>query len=92
MYTRLVPSKSFHTLEHCQEVHVYLTAALFLQVSTIKYGRDPLKYDRHFDHASSLQWSTPVLQKLEVPVDVDGNPWPLDENGKPIEREYHPYS
>jgi hypothetical protein len=36
------------------------------------------------------QWSTPVLQKLEVPVDVDGNPWPLDESGKPIEREYHP--
>eukprot|EP00240_Pyramimonas_obovata_P011745 CAMPEP_0118952246 /NCGR_PEP_ID=MMETSP1169-20130426/54524_1 /TAXON_ID=36882 /ORGANISM="Pyramimonas obovata, Strain CCMP722" /LENGTH=125 /DNA_ID=CAMNT_0006899449 /DNA_START=36 /DNA_END=410 /DNA_ORIENTATION=+ len=32
-------------------------------------------------------WSTPVLQKLEVPVDVDGNPWPLDENGKPVERE-----
>ena len=31
-------------------------------------------------------WSTPTLEKLEVPVDVDGNPWPLDEEGKPIEK------
>jgi hypothetical protein len=30
------------------------------------------------------QWQTPVLAKLEHPVDVDGNPWPLDEEGKPI--------
>eukprot|EP00854_Cymbomonas_tetramitiformis_P020325 gene20325-24341_t len=29
-------------------------------------------------------WSTATLQKLDVPVDVQGNPWPLDENGKPI--------
>merc|ERR1712032_1360764 len=29
-------------------------------------------------------WSVPKLEKLEVPVDVNGNPWPLDEAGKPI--------
>lgn len=32
-------------------------------------------------------WSTPTLEKLEVPVDVDGNPWPLDAEGKPIINE-----
>jgi hypothetical protein len=30
------------------------------------------------------QWQQPVLMKLERPVDVDGNPWPLDAEGKPI--------
>jgi hypothetical protein len=29
-------------------------------------------------------WSVPTLQKLDFPVDVDGNPWPLDAEGKPI--------
>ncbi len=29
-------------------------------------------------------WSVPTLQKLDVPVDVDCNPWPLDADGKPI--------
>merc|ERR1712118_631912 len=29
-------------------------------------------------------WSAPVLKKLDVPVDPDGNPWPLDAEGKPI--------
>jgi len=29
-------------------------------------------------------WSTPQLRKLDVPVDKDGNPWPLDGNGKPV--------
>lgn len=29
-------------------------------------------------------WSVPQLEKLEHPVDPDGNPWPLDENGEPI--------
>lgn len=29
-------------------------------------------------------WSTPQLRKLDKPVDVDGNPWPLDANGNPI--------
>ncbi|GHP09893.1 hypothetical protein PPROV_000862800 [Pycnococcus provasolii] len=29
-------------------------------------------------------WSEAHLQKLDVPVDVDGNPWPLDDEGKPI--------
>ena len=24
------------------------------------------------------------LERLEVPVDPEGNPWPLDEHGKPI--------
>jgi len=30
------------------------------------------------------EWSKPQLVKLETPVDVDGNPWPLDNEGKPI--------
>mmetsp|Transcript_35754 Transcript_35754/g.43160 ORF Transcript_35754/g.43160 Transcript_35754/m.43160 type:complete len:124 (+) Transcript_35754:128-499(+) len=29
-------------------------------------------------------WSVPVLEKLQVPVDHKGEPWPLDDNGKPI--------
>lgn len=29
-------------------------------------------------------WSHPQLERLEVPVDPEGNPWPLDEHGKPI--------
>lgn len=29
-------------------------------------------------------WSTPQLRKLDKPVDVEGNPWPLDANGNPI--------
>ena len=28
--------------------------------------------------------------KLEVPVDVDGNPWPLDKDGKPIVEDTTP--
>ena len=28
--------------------------------------------------ARSSQWQAPVLTKLEVPVDMAGNPWPLD--------------
>ena len=32
-------------------------------------------------------WSSPQLVRLDVPVDPEGNPWPLDEDGKPIERE-----
>ena len=32
-------------------------------------------------------WSSKMLVKLEKPVDVDGNPWPLDANGKPILKE-----
>ena len=35
----------------------------------------------------AAQWQQPVLMKLEVPVDVDGNPWPLDKDGKPIVEE-----
>merc|ERR1711977_192876 len=30
------------------------------------------------------EWSKPQLVKLDKPVDVDGNPWPLDNQGKPI--------
>ena len=26
----------------------------------------------------------PQLRKLDKPVDVEGNPWPLDANGQPI--------
>merc|ERR1711994_34737 len=29
-------------------------------------------------------WSVAKLEKLEVPVDVQGNPWPLDKEGNPI--------
>merc|ERR1712188_74769 len=29
-------------------------------------------------------WSKPQLVRLDKPVDVDGNPWPLDNQGKPI--------
>eukprot|EP00890_Picochlorum_soloecismus_P006127 jgi/Picsp_1/6515/NSC_03859-R1_protein len=29
-------------------------------------------------------WSTPQLRKLDTPVDVNGNPWPLDAQGNPI--------
>merc|ERR1712017_49788 len=29
------------------------------------------------------EWSKPQLVKLDKPVDVDGNPWPLDNQGKP---------
>lgn len=29
-------------------------------------------------------WSVPKLEKLEVPVDVQGNPWPLDNEGRPV--------
>lgn len=32
-------------------------------------------------------WSQPQLEKLEVPVDHEGNPWPLDKEGKPILKE-----
>ena len=32
-------------------------------------------------------WSQPQLVKLDKPVDVDGNPWPLDDEGKPILKE-----
>ena len=32
-------------------------------------------------------WSAATLMKLIVPVDVDGNPWPLDKDGKPILKE-----
>ena len=30
------------------------------------------------------EWSKPQLVRLDKPVDVDGNPWPLDAQGKPI--------
>jgi len=31
-----------------------------------------------------VQWQQAVLQKLEKPIDMQGNPWPLDADGKPI--------
>eukprot|EP00887_Chlorella_sp_A99_P007993 scaffold12.g7993.t1 len=43
------------------------------------FGR-PVEWAMVKDHA----WSTPQLRKLDAPVDVDGNPWPLDAEGKPI--------
>lgn len=32
-------------------------------------------------------WSQPQLMHLEVPLDHEGNPWPLDDKGKPILKE-----
>ena len=51
--------------------------------------RFSVNFDRpiEFGMVKKYPWSTPTLQRLEVPVDVDGNPWPLDENGKPILKE-----
>ena len=43
------------------------------------FGR-PVEYALVKDHA----WSTPQLRKLDRPVDVEGNPWPLDAAGNPI--------
>ncbi|KAL4436801.1 hypothetical protein ABPG75_003940 [Micractinium tetrahymenae] len=43
------------------------------------FGR-PVEYALVKDYA----WSTPQLRKLDQPVDVDGNPWPLDAQGNPI--------
>ena len=43
------------------------------------FGR-PIEYGMVKQHP----WSVPTLQKLDFPVDVDGNPWPLDAEGKPI--------
>ncbi|PRW57736.1 hypothetical protein C2E21_3641 [Chlorella sorokiniana] len=43
------------------------------------FGR-PVEYALVKDYA----WSTPQLRKLDVPVDVDGKPWPLDASGNPI--------
>ena len=40
----------------------------------------PVEWALVKDHA----WSVPQLRKLDAPVDVDGNPWPLDAEGKPI--------
>ena len=51
--------------------------------------RFSVNFDRpiEFGMVKKYPWSTPTLQRLEVPVDVDGNPWPLEENGKPILKE-----
>ncbi len=43
------------------------------------FGR-PVEYALVKDY----DWSTPQLRKLDQPVDVDGNPWPLDAQGNPI--------
>jgi hypothetical protein len=32
-------------------------------------------------------WSQPQLMHLETPLDHEGNPWPLDDKGKPILKE-----
>ena len=52
-------------------------------------ARFNVNFDRpiEFGMMKKYPWSTPTLQRLDVPVDVDGNPWPLDENGKPILKE-----
>ena len=55
---------------------------IFISRAQKNFGR-PIEYGM----VKKYPWSTPTLQKLEVPVDVDGNPWPLDENGNPILKE-----
>ena len=40
--------------------------------------------DADAPNVSCAQWQAPVLMKLEKPIDTAGNPWPLDEAGKPI--------
>ncbi|CAG9463670.1 unnamed protein product [Pedinophyceae sp. YPF-701] len=43
-------------------------------------------FNRPVEYAmvKDFPWSTPALRKLDRPVDVKGNPWPLDSEGKPI--------
>mmetsp|Transcript_42107 Transcript_42107/g.51095 ORF Transcript_42107/g.51095 Transcript_42107/m.51095 type:complete len:124 (+) Transcript_42107:158-529(+) len=43
-------------------------------------------FNRPIEYAmvKKYPWSMPVLEKLEVPVDPKGNPWPMDNRGKPI--------
>ena len=43
------------------------------------FGR-PVEWGLVQDHA----WSTPQLRQLEVALDVDGKPWPLGADGKPV--------
>jgi hypothetical protein len=51
------------------------------------------RFKKNFDkpvewaYMQKYPWSSKMLVKLEKPVDVDGNPWPLDANGKPILKE-----
>jgi len=33
--------------------------------------------------AKRYPWQEAILIKQQVPTDIDGNPWPLDEHGKP---------
>jgi hypothetical protein len=40
----------------------------------------PVEWALVKDHS----WSTPQLRKLDTPIDVNGNPWPLDAQGNPI--------
>ena len=46
------------------------------------FGR-PIEYGM----VKRYPWSKPTLEKLDTPVDPDGNPWPLDDDGKPILKE-----
>jgi hypothetical protein len=46
------------------------------------FGR-PIEYGM----VKRYPWSKPTLEKLDTPVDPDGNPWPLDADGKPILKE-----
>lgn len=48
------------------------------------FGR-PIEYGM----VKRYPWSKPTLEKLDTPVDPDGNPWPLDDDGKPILKEEH---
>jgi|TARA_B110000003_G_scaffold91676_1_gene93860 hypothetical protein len=52
---------------------------IFISRAQKNFGR-PIEYGM----VKRYPWSVPTLMKLDVPVDVDGNPWPLDAEGKPI--------
>jgi hypothetical protein len=60
-----------------------------LSFTTPEYKEFSRKFGRAIEWGMVRRypWSSPQLVRLDVPVDPEGNPWPLDENGKPIERE-----
>jgi hypothetical protein len=92
--TDLLEEMRRHT-EHLEKSRKYEDPRLsfstpeFKEASRKFQARFNVNFDRpvEFGMVKKYPWSTPTLQKLDVPVDVDGNPWPLDENGKPILKE-----
>ena len=92
--TDLLEEMRRHT-EHLEKSRKYEDPRLSFSTPEFKeaqrkfQARFNVNFDRpiEFGMVKKYPWSTPTLQRLDVPVDVDGNPWPLDENGKPILKE-----